>query len=76
MILNDMIYTISDSTLGWNVEIKKIIDRNNEIIKLTFLDSFGPESPYLHVKLTDRQLRRIIQKNKNSKWQEKLLTIK
>lgn len=69
MELEKLINEVSGSTFGWNDELARLIRNNNSYINLTFTGLFTDASPFLQVKLTDRQVKRAFRKNNNIKWQ-------
>lgn len=72
MTVEKLMGAISGDTKGWNDELSRIIHNNNNYINLTFKDLFNENSPFLQVKLSDSQLKRVIRKNNRVKWQDKL----
>lgn len=72
MTLEKLMNSITGSTNDWNEELGRLIHNNNDYINVIFKDLFTENSPFLQVKLSDSQLKRIIRKNNKVKWQDKL----
>jgi hypothetical protein len=72
MTIERLINEITGSTSEWNTELSRLIHNNNDYINLTYRGLFTEDSPFLQIKLSDSQIKRLIRKNNKVKWQDKL----